>query len=513
MTAATETYTSFDRSPAIAHITDNTILPKANHDFFTSHTNAPRVVGHCLDDADILTLKRQYANFNLFEQSFISNSAEDISQLDRLSHQPDLFGQGHHEIDEDDFPYDDAGADYFITIEERLKKANEEFQKDETPVELKHEPRIQFDAVVKAVDIVLESDDQVDSSMDEAPSSNTHEYTVPLNDTKPKEGLSLVEQIKAIQFHNMPPTTTQESEQSVSSGQNSMIVSVNGRFDLQNEDDYIAKQSLKSDKASPERISYLPTPPTEPKKKQDKPPRPFLVRPKSSESARRVDSSSNKKSKADKTNRQRPTSAGVSKSIETYVDKPPSGVDFDELLREAAVKKRAEMREERRRKAEEEEKRNAELARAKEYYERWLEDKNSERKRINEEKRLEKEEEEARRSEQDKELNELREKRFKEWLDRKTHEASIANQFQKLKASEEDMALRRSSFSPNHIQTNGSGDHRAFRRWLRQKHEQALEEKRRIRFEIKQQRRRERRSIKRHQLQQDIQLAKSYGYS
>ena len=51
-------------------------------------------------DADILTLKRQYANFNLFEQSFMSNSAEDISQLDRLSYQPDLFGQGQEEIDE-----------------------------------------------------------------------------------------------------------------------------------------------------------------------------------------------------------------------------------------------------------------------------------------------------------------------------------------------------------------------------------------------------------------------------
>ena len=33
-------------------------------------------------------------------------------------------------------------------------------------------------------------------------------------------------------------------------------------------------------------------------------------------------------------------------------NRPSSGVDFDELLREAAAKKRAEMREERRRKAE-----------------------------------------------------------------------------------------------------------------------------------------------------------------
>ena len=89
-----------------------------------------------------------------------------------------------------------------------------------------------------------------------------------------------------------------------------MVVSVNGRFDLQNEDDYTAKQSLKSDNDHSQRISYLPTPPTEPKTKQDKPPRPFLVRPKSSDGARRVDSSSHKKSNADKTNRQRPTRYG-----------------------------------------------------------------------------------------------------------------------------------------------------------------------------------------------------------
>jgi hypothetical protein len=40
-----------------------------------------------------------------------------------------------------------------------------------------------------------------------------------------------------------------------------------------------------------------------------------------------------------------------------------------------------------------------------------------------------------------------------------------------------------------------------------------LEEKRQLRLEGKRQRRRQRRSIKRHQLQQDLQLAKSFGYS
>jgi ribosomal protein L32 len=40
-----------------------------------------------------------------------------------------------------------------------------------------------------------------------------------------------------------------------------------------------------------------------------------------------------------------------------------------------------------------------------------------------------------------------------------------------------------------------------------------MEEKRQLRLEAKYQRRRQRRSIKRNQLQHDLQLAKSFGYS
>lgn len=50
-------------------------------------------------------------------------------------------------------------------------------------------------------------------------------------------------------------------------------------------------------------------------------------------------------------------------------------------------------------------------------------------------------------------------------------------------------------------------------RWLRRKYEQSLEEKRQLRLESKRNRRRQRRSIKRNQLQHDLQLAKSFGYS
>lgn len=40
-----------------------------------------------------------------------------------------------------------------------------------------------------------------------------------------------------------------------------------------------------------------------------------------------------------------------------------------------------------------------------------------------------------------------------------------------------------------------------------------MEEKRQLRVETKRHRRRHRHSIKRNQLQQDLQLAKSFGYS
>jgi hypothetical protein len=49
---------------------------------------------------DILTLKRQYANLDLFEQSTLSNSAEDLSQFDRNPYQFEIFGQDQNDIDD-----------------------------------------------------------------------------------------------------------------------------------------------------------------------------------------------------------------------------------------------------------------------------------------------------------------------------------------------------------------------------------------------------------------------------
>ncbi|CAF0975606.1 unnamed protein product [Rotaria sp. Silwood1] len=584
MATITSTFSSYDRSippsSAIFRMSNNPTLSRQNHGFFTANTNTtvPRH-GHCLDDMDILTLKRQYANMDLFDQSTLSNSAEDLSQLDRPSYECDVFGQDENDIDDYDISYDDGnGYDYSIIIQERLKKANEEFEHDQTPAELKHRQRVSFDAVVKAVDIVqdpteLDHDNGlVRASVSPVPEelsttitsprseTSTHEYTVPLNDTQPREGLTLLQQIKALQFHNTPPSDerwastannvnnddslNREDDISVSScksnennndtqdmskvisnstvSKKSMVVAVNGRFNLQDEDDYIAKHHVKSINndnnmsTTNNKMSFLPAPPTEPKKKQDLPPRPFPVRPKSSDSGRRTDTNSvklstDKKNKTETTTRQRPKSAGTSKSVETYRDRPSSGVDFNELLRKAAGKKRAELREERRKKDEAEEKRQQELAKAEESYKRWLQEKQAERKRINEEKRLEKEEQEARQAEEEKELTELREKKYKEWLERKDQETRIANEFKKLKADEHEMLSGGSSSSINNgIRDN---DHRAFQRWLRRKYEQSMEQKRQLRLEAKRQRRRQRRSLKRHQLQQDLQLAKSFGYS
>ncbi len=63
--------------------------------------------------------------------------------------------------------------------------------------------------------------------------------------------------------------------------------------------------------------------------------------------------------------------------------------------------------------------------------------------------------------EQEKELAELREKKFKQWLERKDHEAMMAIEFAKLKIHEE-LATTGSPVSANN--THKNGDHRAFRR-------------------------------------------------
>lgn len=108
--------------------------------------------------------------------------------------------------------------DYDTDIRERLKKVNAEFNQDETPVVLKHPQRVSFDSIVKAVDIVQESQELENSdSLTKPPVSpvieepivnqinddNPHEYTVPLNDTQPKDGPSLLETLKAKQFHGV----------------------------------------------------------------------------------------------------------------------------------------------------------------------------------------------------------------------------------------------------------------------------------------------------------------------
>ncbi len=112
--------------------------------------------------------------------------------------------------------------DYETSIHDRLKKANEDLKQDETPAELRHKQRVSFDNVVKAVDIEQDSQDlnnpnpitkppispveeeALPSSTSPQNDNNPHEYTVPLNDTQPKEGPTLLQQLKAMQFHGIP---------------------------------------------------------------------------------------------------------------------------------------------------------------------------------------------------------------------------------------------------------------------------------------------------------------------
>jgi len=56
----------------------------------------------------------------------------------------------------------------------------------------------------------------------------------------------------------------------------------------------------------------------------------------------------------------------------------------------------------------------------------------------------------------------LREKKYKEWVERKNQEAMFANEFKKLQADEEEIASGGSSSSIHN--SNRRSDHRAFHR-------------------------------------------------
>jgi hypothetical protein len=61
-------------------------------------------------------------------------------------------------------------------------------------------------------------------------------------------------------------------------------------------------------------------------------------------------------------------------------------------------------------------------------------------------------------------LVELREKKYKEWIERKDQQVMLANEFNKLKADGDEMGCGESSSSIN----NGDrvSDHRAFQRYI-----------------------------------------------
>lgn len=218
----------------------------------------------------MLTWKRQYANIGLREKNTLSNSADDLSQLDdRMPYQFEVLGQDYNDMedgksydfcfsppikkiifftDADEIHFDNGNNyDYESDIHERLKRANEELAHDQTPAELKHRQRVSFDAVVKAVDIVQDpqehenSDSLVkpsvspvaenvpDSAVNSQNDNNPVEYTVPLNDTEPREGPTLLQQLKALQFHGILPSgdhwsSTNANRSNDSSAQQGIII-------------------------------------------------------------------------------------------------------------------------------------------------------------------------------------------------------------------------------------------------------------------------------------------------
>ncbi|CAF1304234.1 unnamed protein product [Adineta ricciae] len=613
---AKSSFPSYDRSVPI--ISDDSILSSPNHRFplIDADSGLPLSRQHS-DDADVLQMKRQHPNMGFRDHNTMSNSVDDLTQLtDHISYPNSSFGQDFSDPDDDELHFDNGSSiDYDISIQERLKRANEVFEHDKTPAELTHQQRVSFDSVVKAVQLVQDPEDgKITDSSDTQPISpvveestihgadsqdenSPHEYTVPLNDTKPRDTPTLVEQIKAMQFYGgstvggdrrVTSTTNASSSREDNSSskltansdanpsttssatQSSVIVARNGKFEFQTEDDYTAKRAIdESDSGSDNDDNQTSTTKTTKVTHSTTSSNPIhhssssSARPKSSDDAKRTDNKSSdpmskslayNKTKSTTNNQQRAKSAVVSKSIESFILQPCS-VDFEEMNRTAAERKRAELQEECRKKNESDIKRREDLLRAQESFAKWLHDKEAERRRLNEERRLEREEEMARQEKCEKELGELREKKYKEWIERKNREAMKANElkqlqteeeyeiksnqeksdkelrekkyrewfqrkdqqvmmaeeFKKLQAKEDEMTSGGSSSSiHNSSQQNG---HRAFRLWLRRKNEESREEKRRLRLETRRLRRHQRRSLKRYQLQQDLQLARSFGYT
>ncbi|CAF0897049.1 unnamed protein product [Rotaria sordida] len=503
MATAKSTFSAYDHT--IPSVSDDSTLSTQNHRSSTNNTNSshPRPGQH-LDDADLLAWKRQYANISLREKNAMSNSADDLSQIiDHIPYQFEVFDQDYNDMDDDEIHFDNGNNyDYETAIQERLKKANQEFEHDETPSELKHRQRVSFDAVVKAVDIIQDPQEHENTDSLAKPSAspvaeessisatspenenNSLEYTVPLNDTEPKEGPTLLQQLKAMQFHGVPPTGERWS----------------------------STNPNRTNSSSTREDPFKPQTPNRPSSSS--------TRPKSSDSGKRTINSnsttsksvSDNKNKSATNDERRAKSAGVSRSLEPLNTTLPNVLTYEQRCQKAAEKKQAELREERRKKKEAEEKRKAELAEAQTRFEEWIRDKDAERRRFNEEKRMENEEREARRMKSETELEELREKKYREWIQRKNREVTVANEFKKLQAEDEEAMASSGSSSSIH-NANPRNDHRAFNRWLRRKYEQSKEEKRQLRLEARRLRRLQRRSIKRFRLQQDLQLAKSFGYS
>ena len=116
----------------------------------------------------------------------------------------------------------------------------------------------------------------------------------------------------------------------------SMLVAINGGFELQNEDDYTAKGGIRfandqkpSSVGSGRTGGFVPRPPTEEKKTTDssKPPRPHptSTRPKSSDATKRTDHSNNSTTKSWAGNSSGPTNSN--QRAKRYKKNPRISID------------------------------------------------------------------------------------------------------------------------------------------------------------------------------------------
>jgi hypothetical protein len=162
-----------------------------------------------------------------------------------------------HSIHTDQILFDDVPVnyDYSLAIRECLNKINDEFRSDPTSAEARQQQRVSFNEHVRAKDIVNDPSQYEHTDL-LVSSATMRTYDLPLNDIQTKQNETSMEYVTDGSIFATSMSTellTKKETSHVDSKRlsaNSMIVAVNGRFDLQHTSDYTANNKKRMHLAS-----------------------------------------------------------------------------------------------------------------------------------------------------------------------------------------------------------------------------------------------------------------------